>query len=111
MAESQGMRETGADSATAKQRWSAMVYQSHSRVSVKGYLEQLILGRIWRYVMTHSISCEELGMDCPFVAEAENGEDVIDLLMRHVHTAHGDDWYEIEEIYQAARAVYRNTAA
>lgn len=61
--------------------------------------------------MTHSISCKELGMDCPFVTEAENGEDVIDLLMRHVHADHGDDWYEIEEIYHAARAFYRKTAA
>jgi predicted small metal-binding protein len=61
--------------------------------------------------MPHSISCKELGMDCPFVVEAETGEDAIDLLMRHVHAEHGDDWYEVEEIYQAARAVFRNAAA
>jgi hypothetical protein len=50
-------------------------------------------------------------MDFPFVVEAETGEDVIHLLMRHVHAEHGDDWYEVEEIYQAARAVFRKTAA
>lgn len=61
--------------------------------------------------MLHSISCKELGMDCPFVAEAETGEDAIDLLMRHVHEEHSGDWYEIEEIYQGARAVIRKTAA
>jgi predicted small metal-binding protein len=61
--------------------------------------------------MTHSISCKELGMDCQFVAEAETGEAAIDLLMRHVQSDHGDDWYEMEEIYQAARTVIRNAAA
>ena len=61
--------------------------------------------------MTVSIICKELGMDCQFVAEAETGDDAIDLLMRHVHEEHGDDWFEIEEIYQAARQVIRRKVA
>jgi len=61
--------------------------------------------------MSNSISCKDLGMDCQFVVEAETGEEVIELLMRHVHVEHSDDWYEIEEIYQAARAIFRKTAA
>jgi hypothetical protein len=31
--------------------------------------------------------------------------------MRHVGTAHGEDWFEIEEIYQAACQVIREKAA
>ena len=61
--------------------------------------------------MTVSIICKELGMDCKFVAEAETGDDAIDLLMRHVREEHGDDWFEIEEIYQAACQVIRRKVA
>lgn len=61
--------------------------------------------------MRHSVSCKELGMDCPFVVEAETGEEVIDLLMRHVHAEHGDDWFEIEEMHQAAWTALGRTAA
>ena len=61
--------------------------------------------------MTVSISCKELGMDCQFVADAETGDDVIYLLMRHVHAEHSDEWFEIEEIYQAACQVLREKAA
>lgn len=50
-------------------------------------------------------------MDCPFVQEGETREVVIESLLRHVHTEHTDDWFEIEEIYQAACSVIREKAA
>ena len=61
--------------------------------------------------MNVSIICKELGVDCQFVAEAETGDDVLELLMRHVNEEHGDDWFEIEEIYQAACRVIRKKVA
>ena len=57
------------------------------------------------------ISCKELGFDCGVVIEGETGETVIESLMRHVQTEHTDDWFEIEEIYQAALSVAKAKAA
>ena len=62
-------------------------------------------------VMSISISCKELEMDCNFVTEGETGQETMEALMRHVHTEHTDDWFEIEEISQAASAVIRRKAA
>ena len=64
-----------------------------------------------RWAMHTSISCKELGMDCNFVIAGESGEKAIELLMRHVQTEHTDDWFEVEEIYQAACSVARANAA
>jgi len=50
-------------------------------------------------------------MDCHFVQEGETGEVVTESLMRHVQTEHTEDWFEIEEIYQAACSVIREKAA
>jgi predicted small metal-binding protein len=61
--------------------------------------------------MHTSISCKELGIDCNIVIEGETEEIVIESLMRHVQTEHTDDWFEIEEIYQAARSVAKAKAA
>jgi predicted small metal-binding protein len=61
--------------------------------------------------MSISISCKELEMDCNFVTEGETGQVVMESLMRHVHTAHTDDWFEIEEISQVAYEVIRKKAA
>jgi len=61
--------------------------------------------------MTVSISCKELGMDCLFITDGETGEVAIDSLIRHVQTEHSEDWFEIEEIYQAACQVIREKAA
>jgi len=61
--------------------------------------------------MLLAISCKELGIDCGVVIEGETGEIVIESLMRHVQTEHTDDWFEIEEIYQAARSVAKAKAA
>ena len=61
--------------------------------------------------MVISIGCRELGIDCNFVKEGETGEIVIESLMRHVQTEHTEDWFEIEEIYQAACSVVRSKAA
>jgi predicted small metal-binding protein len=61
--------------------------------------------------MPISISCKELGIDCNFVKEGETGENVIELLMRHVQKEHAEDWFEIEEIYQTTCAVVRAKAA
>ena len=61
--------------------------------------------------MSISISCRELGMECGFRMEGETMEVVIGSLMRHVQTEHTEDWFEIEEIYQAACSVVRAKAA
>jgi predicted small metal-binding protein len=61
--------------------------------------------------MLTSISCRELGFDCHVVIEGETGETIIESLMRHVQTAHTDDWFEMEEIYQTARSVAKAKAA
>ena len=61
--------------------------------------------------MTTSIRCKELGMECPFVTEGETEQVVMESLMRHVQEEHTDDWFEIEEIYQAACAVIRRKVA
>ncbi len=61
--------------------------------------------------MVTSISCRELGIDCLVVIEGETGETVIESLMRHVQSEHTDDWFEIEEIYQAACSVAKAKAA
>jgi predicted small metal-binding protein len=61
--------------------------------------------------MSISIGCNELGMDCHFETEGETGEVVIESFMHHVHAEHTDDWFQIEEIYQAASSVIREKAA
>jgi len=61
--------------------------------------------------MDTSIGCKELGIECDFVIEGKTGETVVEGLMRHVKEEHTDDWFEIEEIYQAARSIAREKAA
>ena len=61
--------------------------------------------------MHTSISCKELGIDCNVVVEGDSGESIIESLMRHVQTEHTDDWFEMEEFYQAACSVARAKAA
>ena len=61
--------------------------------------------------MTISISCRELGVDCDFVREGETVENVIESLMQHMQNEHDEDWFEAEEIYQAACSVVRAKAA
>jgi len=65
-------------------------------------------------VMAISIGCKELGMDCPFEAKGETKEGVLDAVMRHMHAEHKEnveDWFEIEEIYQAVcKAIYEKVA-
>jgi hypothetical protein len=45
------------------------------------------------------------------MTEGETGEVVIESLMRHVEAEHAEDWFEIEEIHQAAWKVVRAKAA
>ena len=61
--------------------------------------------------MNTSIGCRELGIDCDFVVEGNTGDIVIEGLIRHVKEDHTDDWFEVEEIYQAACSVARTKAA
>ncbi len=69
--------------------------------------------------MSTSINCKELGINCDFVTQMysdnvtqqEAEEFVIDSFMRHVHTDHPEDWFEIEEIYHAACKAIREKAA
>ncbi len=61
--------------------------------------------------MQFEIHCRDTGPDCPFVARAETVEEVVNMLMRHVRSAHECDWFAIEEIHQAARTVIRGQAA
>ncbi len=57
--------------------------------------------------MTISICCKKLGIDCYFVADGETGEEAIESLMQHVRAKHDEEWFEVEEIYQAACRVVR----
>ena len=61
--------------------------------------------------MSISICCKELGMDCNFVVEGNTKEVVVESLMRHVQTEHTDEWFDIEEIYQAACSVIEKKTA
>lgn len=61
--------------------------------------------------MHTSISCRELGIDCDFVKEGETEEIVIGSIMSHVQTDHTEDWFEIEEIHQAAWVLARKKVA
>lgn len=61
--------------------------------------------------MHTAISCRELGIDCNVVVEGDSGESTVETLMRHVQTDHTDDWFEMEEIYQAARLLAQTKAA
>jgi predicted small metal-binding protein len=61
--------------------------------------------------MHTSISCKELGIDCDFVIEGETGENVIESLLKHVKAEHTENWFEVEEFYQAASSVARGKAA
>ncbi len=61
-----------------------------------------------------SIHCRELGMDCPFETKGETEEDVLESVMRHVHSEHTEmveEWFDTEEIYQAALKAIRERAA
>ena len=62
--------------------------------------------------MPMSIHCREfVGMDCPFEAKGETREGVLGAIMGHVHAEHkeiAEDWFEIEEFYQAVcKAIYQ----
>lgn len=69
--------------------------------------------------MAISIGCKELGVDCDFVTQMycdhltqrEAEEHVIDSFMRHMQNEHAEDWFEIEEIYQAACNAIRGKVA
>lgn len=61
--------------------------------------------------MSMSIHCRELvGMDCPFEAKGETKAAILDTVMRHMwmdHKEKVEDWFEIEELYQAVcKAIY-----
>ena len=62
-------------------------------------------------VMAISIGCRELGVDCRFVKEGESNEIVVDSLIRHTREEHSDDWFDLEETYQAARSVIQEKSA
>lgn len=63
-----------------------------------------------RFTIHISISCMELGIDCNFVIDGETEEKAIESLIHHVKEEHSDDWFDIEEIYQAASSVARAKA-
>ncbi|HLN79508.1 MAG TPA: hypothetical protein VK185_00785 [Candidatus Bathyarchaeia archaeon] len=60
--------------------------------------------------MDASIGCKELGIACDYIIVGKTGE-IIEAIIRHVKEEHTDDWFEIEEIYQAACSVARAKAA
>ena len=61
--------------------------------------------------MALSLGCREVGMDCHFLTEGETEQEVLDSFMRHVHTYHNDEWFEVEEIYQTACTILHEKAA
>ncbi len=61
--------------------------------------------------MSIRIGCLELGIDCRFETEGETEGLVVESFMRHVQEEHTEDWFEIEEIHQAACLLIREKAA
>jgi len=61
--------------------------------------------------MSKSITCRELGMECPFRAEEDSEENLVQSLIRHVTSVHTDDWFELEEIHEIAISRIREKAA
>ena len=61
--------------------------------------------------MPMSLSCKELGMECPFVAEGETEQFIMDLFIPHVQAEHTGDWFEILKLYQAAYRVLSKKVA
>lgn len=62
-------------------------------------------------MMPMTLDYKELGIECPFVAEGETEQVILDLFVPHIQRDHTGDWFEILEIYQVARAVLREKAA
>ena len=61
--------------------------------------------------MSISISCRELGLDCFFVCEGDTEQAVVESLINHIQLDHDEEWFVIEEIYQAACSAIRGKAA
>jgi len=61
--------------------------------------------------MRMELLCREAGGDCDFVACGETGEEILDVLMKHIHAVHTDDWFEVEEMYAVACEVLHRRAA
>ncbi len=61
--------------------------------------------------MSISIHCRELGIDCDFSSEGETENTVVESIMHHLQAEHAEDWYEIEEFYQAVCSLVRGKAA
>lgn len=57
--------------------------------------------------MAISIGCRDLGVDCRFVTKGETKEVVVNSLIRHTQEEHSDDWFNLEETYQAAWSLIR----
>jgi predicted small metal-binding protein len=57
------------------------------------------------------VSCEEIGHDCGFVARGETMEEVLNTLIRHLCSIHDIDWFDLEDVYAAARErIHRKVA-
>lgn len=50
-------------------------------------------------------------MDCFFVCEGDTEQAVIESLINHIQLDHDEEWFVIEEIYQAACSAIRGKAA
>ncbi len=61
--------------------------------------------------MTLVISCRDLGADCTYTVYGTTMEEVLTQIMEHIRDDHDVDWFELEEIYQAARSRVREQAA
>ncbi len=61
--------------------------------------------------MLIELRCEDLGLACPHVLQGNTEEEVIEALMRHIGTEHDSDWFDLEEVYVAARSNLRRVAA
>ena len=54
-----------------------------------------------------TLACSELGFDCPFRSNGTNVGDALTGIMRHIRAVHTLDWFELEELHEAARSLLR----
>ena len=47
------------------------------------------------------------GFDCPFRSNGTNVGDALTGIMRHIRAVHTLDWFELEELHEAARSLLR----
>lgn len=61
--------------------------------------------------MEKVLACRDLGMDCDCEVRGETASDILARIMEHIRMDHDLDWFEVEDVHQAALARIRDAAA